>query len=299
MENADSRLCIDQRLIAIGRAARKAAPPVVAASSIGTWYWCPLKAWHNTTLFNSGWLSIEQLNENELEGLALLWAAEFAKKSMIKIIHGKIMHGEEIDVREVVDSARIAKNLANRGKEFFYELVKSNTLQSLGLIDPASFEKQLAKYRSTENLVEYSKKEEWPLIARQAPQGFYVIGVPDRIEWQSIGGGLKIVELKTTSKPHLVRQKRRSYKAALAQLATYSWILSERWPVEEAVLVVLDDSGRVILKEIYDPLTLSEWFEESIIRIALSLIDQRAPQNPSRTPCKSCEYGGVFPGKTV
>jgi hypothetical protein len=299
VEYASSRVCIDQRLVAIGRVARKAAPPVVAASSIGTWYWCPLKAWHNTTLFNSGWLSIEQLKENELEGLALLWAAEFAKKSMIKIIHGRIMHGEKIDVREVVDSAYIAKGLVSRGKEFLYELIKSNTLQSLGLIDPTDFEKQLAKYRSAENLVEYSKREEWPLIARQAPQGFYVIGVPDRVEWGSSGGGLRIVELKTTSKPHLVRQKRRSYRAALAQLAAYSWILSERWPVEEAVLVVLDNSGRVVLKEKHDPLTLSEWFEENVIQIALSLASQQAPQDPSRVPCRSCEYGGVFPGKAV
>ena len=143
--------------------------------------------------------------------------------------------------------------------------------------------------------MEYSRLEEWPLIARRG-RGFYVIGVPDRVEYSSNGGGVRVVELKTTSRPQLFRRRNgRGYRAAVSQLAAYSWILVERWPLEEAVLVVEDTAGDRVMIERFDPEELAAMFEEKLLPIAERLAATTPPRPWSRSPCRSCEYGGSYP----
>lgn len=293
----DGLKCLDAVLAAAGRAARLHGPPVVAASSIGAWSWCPLKAWHNTSLFNSGWLpfSLVEADDAVAGGLAALWAAELAKKSMYRIIHGKILHGDTVEPGEAVEAARLAEELARRGARGLRELLRRRMLPGLGLIDPEAFERQLARYREAEDIVEYSKLEEWPLIARRG-RGVYVIGVPDRVEYNRDGGGVRVVELKTTSRPRLFRRRSgRGYRAAVSQLAAYSWILVERWPLEEAVLLVEDAAGDRVMVERFDPEELAALFEEELLPIAERLAAPTPPRPRSRSPCRSCEYGGSYP----
>ena len=290
----DGRVCLEAPLRRIGEAARRAGPPVVAASSIGSWHWCSLKAWHATTLFNAGWLRVEELSREELEGLAMLWAAELAKKGMPRVLHGRILHGDPVDPAEVGEAAKLARLLAGEGGEALLKLSREGRLPSPGLIPPGLYEEQLRRYREAADLLEYMRRWDWPMIAREA-SGFTVIGVPDRVE--EAPGGYRVVELKTTSRPWAARRRLRSYQAAKAQLAAYAWILVERWPIEEAVLVFEDNTGRVVLRERFDPELLSKWFEEKMLPVARALASREPPEPRGRPPCRSCEYGGQWPGR--
>ncbi|RUM47020.1 MAG: hypothetical protein DSY37_03790 [Hyperthermus sp.] len=284
----NTRLCLANELAKIGLAARKVAPPVVTASSIGSWHWCPLKAWHTTSLFNAGWLEPRSLTAELLDGLALLWATELSKRYMYRIIHGHILHGDHIEPGETITAAKLVAELAKSKGEALLTLLEKKVINSPGLIDREAFERQLQRYMTSDDIVEYSRREEWPMIARRTRQGFYIIGVPDRVEWSS--GGIRIVELKTTSKPWMMKKRGRSYWAAKTQLATYAWIMHEKWPLEEAILLVEDNAGRIVMREKHDPLELVEWFEENAMEIAAELASTKPPLKPRKAPCKSCEY---------
>jgi len=284
--------CLWEPLRLIGAKARREAPPVIPASAIGSWHWCSLKAWHNTSLFNTGWLSLDRLDSRELEGLLYLWVAELWKKGRERIITGRLIHGDSFEdtLGEAITGPKLAEILVRGGVDALIKLVESGVIGA-GLIDPGEYEEQLERYRSASDLVEYFRREEWPMIARR-PRGerYTVIGVPDDISYG--GGGLRIVELKTSSKPWLVRRRSRGYLAAKTQLATYAWILVERWPVEEAVLVYKDVTGRTFLEERFAPEDLAEWFEKKILpEIVENLASTKPPAPPGKAPCKTCEYG--------
>jgi CRISPR/Cas system-associated exonuclease Cas4 (RecB family) len=280
------KVCNDPSLERVGALAREKAPPVVPASALGSWYWCRLKAWHNTTLFNTGWLAGSRLGEEELRGLALLWAAELAKRANIRIMIGKLIHGEPPS--EVFGEAadyRLALQLAEGGAEAARRLL--GTKLPYGLIEPERFWEQLKRYREAEDIVEYFRGEEWPLIAKDAG-GFIVIGVPDSIELSR--GAVRVVELKTTSRPRRSLAGSTAYRAALAQLSAYAWILADRWPVEEAVLVFRDQTGRLLARRVFDAEELAGYFEEHLKPIAARLAAPQPPDPPGRPPCRSCEY---------
>jgi len=280
------RACGDAALERVGALARSRAPPVVPASALGAWYWCRLKAWHNTTLFNTGWLSGSELGDEELRGLAILWAAELAKRANIRIILGKLIHGEPVStVLGEASDYRLAVELLKGGAEAARRLLGSRL--PYGLIDPEEFREQLRRYDGADDIVEYFKSEKWPLIARRA-DSFIVIGVPDSIEMAD--GAIRVVELKTTSRPRRSLAHSISYKAALAQLSTYSWILSSRWPVEKAVLVFRDQTGRLLMRRVFDAEELAAYFEEHLKTIAARLASPKPPEPPQRPPCRSCEY---------
>ncbi|ALL01841.1 hypothetical protein Pyrde_1798 [Pyrodictium delaneyi] len=290
-------ICTDEALVLVGRLAREAGPPVVAASSLGSWHWCSIKAWHSTSLFNAGWLTPEVLTHDAWRGLALLWAAEFSKNSFIRVIRGRLLHGE--DPREAIgdalQGAELARRLAQGGAGELERLHREGVVPVLGLIDPAAYGEQFRRYMEAEDPVEYYRREEWPLIARQPRgRGYTVIGVPDQLEWSP--AGLRVVEVKTTSRPWLMRRRQRGYRAARTQLAAYTWILSERWPVEEAVLLVRDASGATVLRERFDPEELAAWFEDDVLpEIGDQLAAPQPPSKPPRPPCRSCEYGDRHP----
>ena len=290
----DGLACLDPLLAKTGKAARQAGPPVVAASSIGSWEWCPLKAWHTVTLFNAGWLDPSLLEEWTWDGLASLWAAELAKKAMPRIIRGLIIHGEDVQPLEAGSALDAARLLAVKRGEALRRLHEAGVLPVLGLIDPKAYRLQLSRYHAAYDLVEYYRREEWPLVARRAHGGYMVIGVPDSIEETT--GGYRVVEVKTTSRPELMARGRgRGYRSALAQLAAYAWILSERWPVEEAILVVKDVEGRLVAVKKYDPLRLAEMFEKKLLPIAAQLASGTPPPRRRWAPCRSCEYGAQYP----
>jgi CRISPR/Cas system-associated exonuclease Cas4 (RecB family) len=280
------KVCMDDAVKRVGVLARSKAPPVVPASALGTWYWCRLKAWHNTTLFNTGWLSPEDLGEEEFRGLAFLWAAELVKRANMRIIIGKLIHGEPIaSVLEEASDYTLALKLLREGAKAAKELLGSRL--PYGLIEPAKFEEQLKRYQNTSDIVEYFQSEEWPLIARDAGS-FIVIGVPDSIEM--IDGAVRVVELKTTSKPRRNLTHSITFKAALAQLSTYAWILVRRWPVEEAVLVFKDHTGKLLLRKVYDAEELANYFEEKLRHAAAELASTQPPEPQDKPPCRSCEY---------
>jgi len=283
------KLCEESPMKLVGVLARQRAPPVVPASALGTWHWCRLKAWHNTSLFNTGWLKGLKLDERVLDGLALLWAAEIAKKANPRIIMGKIVHGEPpAEVLREAKEYKLAIQLSRDRGRLLSKLLGKEL--PYGLIEPEEYEKQAARYAATTDVVEYFRREEWPLILRNA--GNYVlIGVPDSIEMSR--GGIRVVELKTTSRPRRVMGKGISYRAALAQLAAYAWILSERWPLEEAVLIFRDDTGKLILRKVFDPGELVEYYEERLHNIARDLASTEPPTPQAKPPCRSCEYSTV------
>lgn len=291
-EGGNGRVCTSEELAHVGRLARLRGPPVVAASSIGSWEWCPLKAWHATSLFNAGWLSPEALDPLAWDGLAALWAAELAKKAMPRVIRGILLHGEDFQPLEAEAALETARLLAAGRGDALRRLHGAATLP-LGLIEPRRYEEQLSRYRAAGDLVEYHRAEEWPLIARRGA-GYTVIGVPDAVE--EAAGGYRVVEVKTTRRPEMMARGRgRGYRSALAQLAAYSWILSERWPLEEAVLVVKDAEGRRVAAKRFDPLNLADMFEERLAPIAARLAAPEPPAPSRRPPCRSCEYGGGYP----
>ncbi len=287
-------VCLDPLLARVGALARRSGPPVVAASSIGSWEWCPLKAWHATSLFNAGWLDASRLEPWAWDGLAALWAAELAKKAMPRVIRGLIIHGEDVAPGEAGAALAAARLLARRRGEALRELHRRGALAALGLIEPRAFAEQLRRYSEAADLVEYFRREEWPLIARPR-DGYIVIGVPDRVE--EAAGGYRVVEVKTTRRPELMARGRgRGYRSALAQLAAYSWILTSRWPVEEAMLVIRDVEGSRVAARRYDPLSLADMFEKKLAAIADALAAAEPPQRRGWTPCRTCEYGGEYPG---
>ena len=286
------RLCERSALLLVGARARQEAPPVVPASAIGAWHWCRLKAWHNTSLFNTGWLSLDSLSQEELEGLLYLWVSELWKRGRERIITGRLIHGDSLDeaIGEAVTGPRLAETLLRGGVETLIELIEKGVLDK-GLIRPEEYEEQLRRYLGASDIVEYFRREDWPMIARR-PRGedFMVIGVPDDISYGR--GGLRVVELKTSSKPWLVKKHSRGYLAAKTQLATYAWILVDKWPVEEAILVYKDVTGRTFLRERFAPEDLAEWFEAEILPSIVARLASEEPPEPSeRPPCKTCEYG--------
>ena len=290
----DGLTCMEPVLVRVGRAARRAGPPVVAASSIGSWEWCPLKSWHTVTLFNAGWIDASSGDEWIWDGLAALWAAELAKKAMPRIIRGLIIHGEDVRPLEAGSALDAARLLAAERGRALRRLHADGVLPVLGLIDPEAYREQLRRYHEAYDLVEYYRREEWPLVARRAPEGYMVIGVPDSLE--ETMGGYRVVEVKTTSRPELMARGRgRGYRSALAQLATYAWILSERWPVEEAMLVIKDVEGRPVAVKKYDPLRLAEMFEKKLLPVAAQLASGTPPPRRRWAPCRSCEYGAQYP----
>ncbi|KSW10694.1 hypothetical protein CF15_07860 [Pyrodictium occultum] len=127
-------ICLDRVLVLVGRLARSRGPPVVAASSIGSWYWCSLKAWHATSLFNAGWLSPGDLAEEAWRGLAILWSAELAKDSFAGIIRGRLLHGEDLEevAREALGGAVLAKRLARGGAGEMQRLHREGSSRSWG-----------------------------------------------------------------------------------------------------------------------------------------------------------------------
>ncbi len=287
------RVCGDESLLILGRLVRRLAPPVVAASTVGAWHWCRLKAWHVTTLFNAGWLDLSSLTPGLLRGLAILWAAEFAKNSLIRVIRGRIIHGEYVEPMEAVEAAEHARALASpQGGEELLRLIRSGVVAGPGLIDPEALRLQLRRYAEASDLVSYHRREEWPLIAREA-DSFLLIGVPDSIEETT--GGIRVVEVKTTSRPQSMRQHLRGYRAAKTQLAAYTWILIERWPIEEAVLIVKASDGSTVMVERFDPEDLAAWFEEHGLPKARQLASPEPPEPQRKPPCRSCEYGGKWP----
>jgi len=291
------RVCLDGSLRAVGAAARRAGPPVVAASSVGAWAWCGLKAWHNTSLFNAGWLpGRPEPGGVETRGLAVLWAGELAKKTLPRVIAGSIVHGEAAaSPTELMEAARLARLLAGpRGPELLPALLDAGALPCKGLICPRDLEQQLRLYNEAGDLVEYSRGSAWPLVARPLPGRGLLIGVPDAVE--EAPGGYRVVEVKTSSRPALMAARRgRSYRAAKLQLAAYAWILVDRWPLEEAVLVVKTQTGETVARHRYDPLSLADWFEEHGLPIAQALAAEAPPQPPHSPPCRSCEYGDKYP----
>ncbi|MET1128554.1 MAG: PD-(D/E)XK nuclease family protein [Thermoproteota archaeon] len=286
-------MCFEDGLAAVGRVARLRAPPVVPASAVGGWAWCPLKAWHNTTLFNAGWLDVEALDEAALKGLVLLWVSEFAKGFDRRVLIGLAVHGEKVDVKGAAEGYAAAVNLVRRGSSYLVEMLRSGVIRSPGLIDPTDFSQQLERYRAAEDIEEYFRKWAWPMIARRVRRGYFIIGVPDRVEWTD--GGLRVVEVKTVGDPSYVFKKMKAYWAAKYQLGAYAWILEERWPVEEAVLEFRDRRGGIVSRQKLDPGELVEWFEtEVIVNVADRLASEEPPGAHESRICKGCEYGGLY-----
>ncbi|GEM_PF-3888199 len=282
-------ICTDKELVAIGRRARELAPPVVAASTIGSWYWCPLKAWHSNTLFNTGWLNIEKLTEEEIKGLATLWSIELAKRLHIDLIEGLLMHGEKVDVENAVASHEIAGKLLENPK-LITNLLLDKTIPSPGLIDPQEYNSAKKALNEAIDIVEYWHK--WKLIMKKN-KNYVLIGIPDKLKW--IEGGIELVEFKTTSNPYYVRKKMRTYKAAKAQLAAYTWMLVDKWPIERVVLVFKErTTGTLILREKYDPGELAEWFRENLLEVAETLSSANPPDSNKKPPCSSCDYGEFY-----
>ena len=292
-----ARICLDEALAEAGRAAREAGPPVVAASTVGAWEWCRLKAWHNTSLFNAGWLPAPGPGTPVARGLAALWAAELAKKTLPRVIAGALVHGDPAaSPAELLEAARLARLLAGpQGPEALAGLLERGVLPCPGLICPRDLEEQLRRYNEARDLLEYTRSNAWPLVARPLPAHGLLIGVPDAVE--EAPGGYRVVEVKSTSRPGLMATRRgKSYRAAKLQLAAYAWILIDRWPVEEAVLVVKTLTGEPVARHRYDPETLADWFEKHGLPIAEELAATEPPEPPRSPPCRSCEYGDKYPG---
>ncbi len=282
-------ICTSRELAAIGRKAREKAPPVVAASTIGSWYWCPLKAWHSNTLFNTGWINPGELTEEETKGLATLWSIELAKRLHIDLIEGLLMHGEQVDVENAVVSHEIAGKLLENPK-LITNLLLEKTIPSPGLIDPQEYSSAEKALSQASDIVEYWHK--WKLIMKKN-RGYVLIGIPDKLKW--IEGGIELVEFKTTGNPYYVRRRMRTYKAAKAQLAAYTWMLIDRWPIERVILVFKErTTGMLVLREKYDPGELAEWFRESLLEIAEILSSTNPPSSSEKPPCSSCDYGEFY-----
>ncbi len=270
------RICYDTRVSLLGRVARQATRKklgavIVAASTIGSWHWCPRKAWHDTTLFNSGWLPRRLHDTRLLEGLAGLWEAQLARSRKPSVRRGRRIHGEYVGAElEIMDSCSI---------------VESGVY---GLLDPESFEKQLVRYKRASDPVEYHRAEDFPLIARRL-NNVLLAGVPDGMKWGE--NGLIVYELKTTGNPERFFRGP-GLVAALHQLTAYTLILSERWGVEKAVLEVRWRDGRQVIS--YDAEKLIEKYGESVESIARRLASGTPPEGRSEL-CRSCEYSRGMP----
>ena len=269
-------ICDDPRVIRVGVVAREATrrrlgAVIVSASSIGSWHWCPRKAWHDTTLFNSSWLPRRISDSGVLEGLAGLWAAQLARSRKPAVRRGRRIHGEYVGAElEALDPCSI---------------VESGVY---GLLEVESFEKQLERYERVRDPVEYYRVEEFPLIATRVDH-ILLAGVPDGI--MRGGEGLIVYELKTTSSPEKFL-KGTGLVAALHQLTTYTLILSERWRVEKAILDVRWRDGRRLLE--YNASELLREYRDSVLEIAKRLASSTPPRGNNRL-CRGCEYNRRVP----
>lgn len=266
-------ICLDPRVEALGaaarRARRRAGPVIVAASAISTWFWCPRKAWLDNTLFNTGWLSDREAQRHR-DALASLWKAQLLRSRKPSVKLGRRIHGEYVGAElEEYDECLLVE------------------MGARGLIDPAEYEKQLEKLEKATDPVLYFREEEWPLF-RYVGEGFEILGVPDEVTRGR--NGYVIVELKTTRSPERFLNGP-GYQGALHQLAAYYLTLSTRWPVEEAVLVVVDQrSRRTIREEHLNPEQLESLARESL-EIAKKLASIKPPEPLSdNRRCRSCEY---------
>ena len=266
-------ICIDPRVEALGAAARRArrrrGPVIVAASTIGTWYWCPRKAWLDDTLFNAGWLSEREV-EALRDPLASLWRVQLLRSRRPSVRRGRRIHGEYVGVE----------------LEDFDECLLVD-MGARGLIDPARYEEQVERLERATDPVEYFRREEWPLF-RYAADGYEILGVPDDVRRGS--EGVIVEELKTTSNPKRFAEGP-GLQAALHQLAAYYLALSQRWRVEELVLRVVDQRTRatVYLRRL-KPRDIEPYAEEALeaARRIASTTPPRAPSDTSR--CNTCEY---------
>ncbi len=264
-------ICTDPRAARLGaearRARRREGPVIVAASSIATWHWCPLKAWHDTTLFNTGWLTPSQAARHA-DALASLWAAQLTRGRKPAVRRGRLIHGDHWgEELETLDPCSIPE------------------LGVLGLIDPQRYREQVKRLREARDPVEYYQREEWPLYTYET-RDYVIAGVPDGVEHGE--KGVIIYELKTTRNPHAFLQGK-GLQAALHQLAAYTLAISTRWNVEKAILEVRDHRGRRAATLTYTPNQL-EQYQENAKRIAKTLASDTPPPKPRNPPCKTCEY---------
>lgn len=265
-------ICRDPRVHMLGAVARRArrrrGPVIVAASAISTWYWCPMKAWLDNTLFNTGWLSDREV-EAYRDALASLWKAQLLRSRRPSVKLGRRIHGEYVGAElEEYDECLLVE------------------MGARGLIDPDEYEKQLERLEKATDPVVYFREEEWPMF-RYAGDGFEILGVPDEV----VRGreGYVIVELKTTRNPNRFLEGP-GYQGALHQLAAYYLAIGSRWPVEEAVLVVVDQRRRVrVLEERIGRERLEKLAREAL-DAAKRLASTKPPLQPTTPRCRSCEY---------
>ncbi|AEM38948.1 hypothetical protein Pyrfu_1080 [Pyrolobus fumarii 1A] len=280
--------CEWEPLVKLGEAARKArlreGPVLVPASSISSWYWCGLKAWHNVTLFNAGWLSSEEVQEH-LDALAVLWYAEIMRSSRPEVVAGKLVHGE-------VDVLALEGVLQRLTLSDVKTLVMKGVLR--GLIDPDDYKRQVERLDAASDPVEYFKREEWPLF-RLPLDCCEIIGVPDGIEWGK--RGVVLLEVKSSSRPERY-EGGAALRSAKVQLASYYAILSSRWRVEKAILVVKGLDGSIYRRVEYHPEQLEAIWRTRGLPAARRLASFKAPSRRVKRLCGKCELGFEPPSDT-
>lgn len=265
-------ICRDPRVYALGAAARRArrrkGPVIVAASTISTWFWCPLKAWLDNTLFNTGWLTDKEV-EAYRDALASLWKAQLVRSRKPSVRIGRRIHGEYVGAElEEYDECLLVE------------------MGAKGLIDPDEYEKQVKKLEKARDPVVYFREEEWSLF-RYTADSLEILGVPDGVNYGK--DGYVIIELKTTRSPERFLQGP-GYQGALHQLAAYYLAISSRWPVEKAILLIVDQRRRVTVhEETLDPDRLDRLARESL-NIAHRIASLKPPASMHSEKCRSCEY---------
>ena len=269
-------ICVDKRVLELGVVARRArgreGPVIVAASSVASWHWCPLRAWHDVTLFNAGWLSRREAAVYA-EALAALWEAQLARGRRPAVRRGRLLHGDHWgEELEVLDACSVVE------------------LGVYGLIEPRAYREQVRRLEAARDPVEYFESQEWPLFVYRTAE-YELAGVPDGVKRGS--SGVIVYELKTTRNPEgFVKGK--GLVAALHQLTAYVLAIGSRWRVEKAVLQVADQRGRLVKVYEYTPGDLGD-IAESVKRIARELAGGSPPGKPRGAPCKTCEYNRAPP----
>ncbi len=265
-------ICSDPRVAALGAAARRArrrrGPVIVAASAIGTWYWCPRKAWLDDTLFNTGWLSEREVEELR-DPLASLWRAQLLRSRRPSVRRGRRIHGEYVGVElEDFDECLLVE------------------MGARGLIEPSRYEEQVARLERATDPVEYFRREEW-LLFRYVADGYEILGVPDDVRRGK--GGVVVEELKTTRNPERFLNGP-GLQAALHQLAAYYLAVGSRWRVEELVLRVVDQRSRSTVRVLrYRPEDIEPYAREAL-ETARRIASTQPPASAASGRCRGCEY---------